>query len=60
MIINWNVRLIFVRDRNNKKKWIGFICTDLSLTEEQIIALYRKRWDIVIFNMFYVHSPIEG
>lgn len=33
-----DVRLVFVRDRNDKKKWIGFICTDLTLTEEQIIA----------------------
>ena len=44
-----DVRLVFVRDRNDKKKWIGFICTDLSLTEEQIIALYGKRWSIEVF-----------
>ena len=44
-----DVKLIFVRDRNDRKKWIGFICTDLSLTEEQIIALYGKRWSIEVF-----------
>jgi hypothetical protein len=44
-----DVRIVFVRDRNNKKKWIGFICTDLSLSEEKIIALYGKRWSIEIF-----------
>ncbi|MGH4139943.1 hypothetical protein [Clostridium sp.] len=44
-----DVRLVFVRDRNDKKKCIGFICTDLRLTEEQIIALYGKRWSIEVF-----------
>ena len=44
-----DVRLVFVRDRNNKKNWIGFICTDLSLSEEEIIALYGKRWSIEVF-----------
>jgi len=44
-----DVRIVFVRDRNNKKKWIGFICTDLTLIEEEIIALYGKRWSIEVF-----------
>lgn len=44
-----DVRIVFVRDRNNKKKWIAFICTDLSLSEEEIIALYGKRWSIEVF-----------
>ncbi len=42
-------RIVFVRDRNNRKKWIAFISTDMSLTEDQIIALYGKRWDIEVF-----------
>jgi len=42
-------RLVFVRDRNNRSKWIAFACTDMSLTEEQVIALYGKRWDIEVF-----------
>jgi hypothetical protein len=44
-----DVRIVFVRDHNNKKKWIEFICTDLSLAEEEIIALYGKRWSIEVF-----------
>jgi len=43
------VKIVYVRDRNNRKKWIGFICTDLSLSEEEIIALYGKRWSIEVF-----------
>lgn len=42
-------RIVFVRDRSNRKKWIAIICTDLSLKEEEIIALYGKRWSIEVF-----------
>jgi len=42
-------RLVFVRDRNNRGKWIAFACTDMSRSEEQVIALYGKRWDIEVF-----------
>jgi len=41
-------RLIFVRDRNNRKKWIAFGATDMALSEEEIIQLYSKRWDIEV------------
>ena len=39
-------KLVFVRDRSNRKKWIALISTDVSLSDEAIIALYGKRWDI--------------
>jgi len=42
-------RIVFVRDRANRKKWIAFLCTDMSLSEEQIIELYGKRWSIEVF-----------
>ena len=42
-------RIVFVRDRNCRGKWIAFASTDMSLTEEDIIALYGKRWDIEVF-----------
>ena len=42
-------RIVFVRDRANRKKWIAFIATDMSLSEEEIIQLYGKRWDIEVF-----------
>jgi hypothetical protein len=45
-----NVKIVFVRDRNNKKKWIAIISTDLSLSEEEIIALYGKRWSIMLIS----------
>jgi hypothetical protein len=42
-------KLVFVRDKNNRKKWIALICTDTSLTEDQIIELYGLRWSIEPF-----------
>ena len=44
-----DAKIVFVRDRNNKKKWIALISTDLSLTEEQVIEQYGKRWSIEVF-----------
>jgi hypothetical protein len=44
-----NARIVFVRDIANRKKWIGFLSTDIELSEEQIIALYGKRWAIEVF-----------
>ena len=44
-----DARIVYVRDRAKKKNWIAFICTDMNLTEEQIIELYGKRWSIEVF-----------
>lgn len=44
-----DARIVYVRDRNNKKNWIALISTDMNLTEEEIIQLYGKRWDIEVF-----------
>jgi len=43
-------KIVFVRDKNNRKKWVAFISTDVSLPEDEIIALYGKRWDIEPFH----------
>ena len=42
--------IVFIRDRSNRKKWIALITTDVTLSEEEIIALYGKRWDIEPFH----------
>ncbi|MDR1689149.1 MAG: transposase [Clostridiales bacterium] len=42
-------RIVYVRDRNKRNKWIAFCSTDMSLSEKDIIALYGKRWDIEVF-----------
>ena len=43
------VRIVCVKNRNNKKDWIALISTNISLTEEDIIRIYGKRWDIEVF-----------
>lgn len=43
------VRMVFVRHRTNKKEWLAILCTDTSLTTEEIIRIYGIRWDIEVF-----------
>jgi hypothetical protein len=43
-------KLVFVRDRSNRKKWVALVSTDTSLPEDEIVALYGKRWDIEQFH----------
>ena len=42
-------KIVCVRNRNNRKDWIAFICTDTDLSEEEILRIYGKRWDIEVF-----------
>ena len=42
-------KIICVRNRSNHKEWLALICTDISLSEEDIIQTYGKRWDIEVF-----------
>ena len=42
-------RIVFVRDRNRSKQWLALLSTDLDLTEEEIVRIYGKRWDIEVF-----------
>ena len=42
-------KLVFVRNRNKKSDYLVLISTDTSLTEQEIIQLYGKRWDIEVF-----------
>lgn len=42
-------KIVCVRNKKNKKDWIAFICTDMSLSEEEIIRIYGKRWQIEVF-----------
>ena len=42
-------RIVCVRNKKKKKDWVSFICTDASLSEEEIIRVYGKRWQIEIF-----------
>lgn len=41
-------KLVFVRDRH-KKDWLTLISTNLDLSNEDIVRIYGKRWDIEVF-----------
>lgn len=43
------VRIVFVRNRSNPKKWLAVLSTDLSLSDEEIIRIYGYRWEIEVF-----------
>ena len=42
-------KIVCVRNKANRKDWLAFICTDTSLSEEEIIRVYGKRWQIEVF-----------
>jgi len=41
-------KIVFVRDRSSKK-WLALLSTDTTLTADEIITLYGRRWDIEVF-----------
>ena len=41
--------IVFVRHRTKKNEWLAILSTDCTLTEEEIIRIYRMRWDIETF-----------
>ena len=42
-------KIVCVRNKKNKKDWIAFICTNPALSEEEIIRVYGKRWQVEVF-----------
>jgi hypothetical protein len=40
-------KIVCVRNKKSKKDWIAFICTNPTLSEEEIIRVYGKRWQIM-------------
>lgn len=41
-------KIVCVRNKKKKKDWIAFICTNPALSEEEIIRIYGKRWQIEV------------
>lgn len=44
------VKLVYVRNKGNRKDYLVLISTDTQLSEEEIIRIYGKRWDIEVFS----------
>ena len=42
-------RIVYVRNKSNKKDWIALISTDMDISEEEIIRRYGARWNIEVY-----------
>jgi IS4 transposase len=40
---------VYVRKRGKKKEYLVLLSTDMSLSEEEVIRIYGKRWQIEVF-----------
>ena len=41
-------KIVFVRNRSSRN-WLALLSTDIRLADEEIIKLYKRRWDIEVF-----------
>ena len=42
-------KIVCVRNKANHKDWLAFLCTNPDLSEDEIIRLYGRRWDVEVF-----------
>ena len=42
-------KIVFVRNRNKRSDYLCILSTDTSITEDEIIRIYSKRWSIEVF-----------
>ena len=47
-------KIVFVRNRNKRSDYLCILSTDTSLTEDEIIRIYGKRWSIERYMMLAV------
>lgn len=43
-----DAKIVFVKDRSSEK-WLALLCTDISVSDEEVVRIYGKRWDIEVF-----------
>lgn len=43
------VKLVFLHAENCNHEWVTLLTTDLSLSDEEIVRIYGKRWNIEVF-----------
>ena len=42
-------KFVYVRNKSRRKEWLVIVRTDAELSEEEIIRVYGKCWDIEVF-----------
>jgi len=56
------VKIVFVRNRNNKNECLYLLSTDVSLTDSKIVYICANRWSIECFfksSKFFLKSGTE-
>lgn len=43
------LRIVFVVNRNRKSEWLAVASSDLTISDEEIVRIYEKRWSIECF-----------
>jgi hypothetical protein len=43
------VKIVFVRNRSKQRSWLAILSTDTNLSDEDVVRIYGKRWDIEVF-----------
>jgi len=43
------VKMVYVRNKNNKRNWLTILCTDLTLSDKEIVHIYGDRWNLEPF-----------
>lgn len=43
------VKIVYVRNRNKRNDYLALISTDMTISEDEIVRVYGKRWDIEVF-----------
>lgn len=49
------VKIVFVRHRHYKRRWLAILSTDVDLADDEIVRIYGKRWDIEVFFKMMKH-----
>ena len=47
--VRYPAKIVCVRNKKNRKEWVSFICTNPELSEEEIIRIDGKCWQIEVF-----------
>ena len=42
-------KLVYARNRNDKKQWVCFICTDMRCCPEDVLRIYTMRWSCEVY-----------
>jgi hypothetical protein len=47
--VRLQVKIVFVRNRSKKRSWLAILSTNVNLSDEDVVRIYGKRWDIEVF-----------